>query len=161
MRWIAQQRFSAQMTVNRHHRIVWSNASLERTRADKVTKSYSTLLGRQEFTAMFTRQHADQVVAAYLDEHEVATFDFESPLPRHEDRHLKKLVVVRVDEHDFGWVYFYDSSAHVETGNAGEALAGNAPLIVDKIDGKLYVTGTAHPIEHYLQEYRRGVRTNA
>ncbi len=110
---------------------------------------------------MFTRQHADQLVAAYLDEHEVATYDFESPLPRHEDRHLKKLVVVRVDEHDFGWVFFYDSSAHVESGAASEALAGNAPLIVDKIDGKLYVTGTAHPIGHYLEEYRRGIRTIA
>ncbi|HEU4780061.1 MAG TPA: YrhB domain-containing protein [Steroidobacteraceae bacterium] len=108
---------------------------------------------------MFTRQHADQLVNAYLDEHEVATFDFDSPLPRHEDRHLKKLVIVRVDEHDFGWLYFYDSSAHVETGAGSETLAGNAPLIVDRGDGKLYVTGTAHPIEHYLQEYRSGHRT--
>jgi hypothetical protein len=90
---------------------------------------------------MFTRQHADQLVAAYLEEHEVATFDFESPLPRHEDRHLQRLVVARVDEHDFGWVYFYDSSAHIETGQPSDALVGNAPLIVDKSDGKLYVTG--------------------
>lgn len=110
---------------------------------------------------MFTRQHADQVVNEYLDEHEVATFDFDSPLPRHEDRHLKKLVVARVEEHDFGWLYFYDSSAHIETGAASETLTGNAPLIVDKSDGKLYITGTAHPIEHYLQEYRLGKRTLA
>ena len=110
---------------------------------------------------MFTREHADQVVAKFLDEHEIATFDFESPLPRHDDRHLQKLVVVRVDEHDFGWVYFYDGSRHVETGNVSDALVGNAPLIVDRVDGKLYVTGTAHPIEHYLDEYRRGHRTNA
>jgi hypothetical protein len=110
---------------------------------------------------MFTRQHADQVVAAYLEEHEIATFDFESPLPRHDDRHVQKLVVVRIDEHDFGWLYFYDSSGHVETGSVSDALVGNAPLIVDRVDGKLYVTGTAHPIEHYLQEYRRGNRTNA
>jgi Immunity protein 35 len=111
--------------------------------------------------AMFTREHADQVVATFLDEHEIATFDFESPLPRHDDRHLQKLVVVRVDEHDFGWVYFYDGSRHVETGNVSDALVGNAPLIVDRVDGKLYLTGTAHPIEHYLDEYRRGHRTNA
>ena len=30
-----------------------------------------------------------------------------------------------------------------------------------QVDGKLYVTGTAHPIDHYLQEYRLGHRTNA
>jgi len=110
---------------------------------------------------VFTRVHADQVVATYLDEHEIATIDFESPLPRHDARHVQKLVVVRVDEHDFGWVYFYDGSAHVESGKVSDALVGNAPLIVDRIDGKLYITGTAHPIEHYLQEFRRGQRTTA
>ena len=110
---------------------------------------------------MFTRQHADQVVSTYLDEHEIATFDFDSPLPLHEDRHIQKLVVVRVDEHDFGWVYFYDGSRHVETGNLEDAITGNAPLIVDRNDGKLYMTGTAHPVGHYLEEYRRGQRKNA
>jgi hypothetical protein len=110
---------------------------------------------------MFTRQHADQVVASYLDEHEIVAFDFDSPLPRHEDHHDKKLVIVRVDDHDFGWVYFYDSSVHVKTGKTSDAVVGNAPLIVDRVDGKLYVTGTAHPIEHYLQQYRQGIRTSA
>jgi len=110
---------------------------------------------------MFTRQHADQVVATYLDEHEIAAFDFESPLPRHEDRHTQKLAVARVDEHDFGWVYFYDSASHIQTGRPSDAVVGNPPLIVDKADGKLYITGTQHPVEHYLQEYRRGIRTKA
>jgi hypothetical protein len=110
---------------------------------------------------MFTRQQADQVVATYLDEHEIATYDFDSPLPLHDDPHLQKLVVVRVDEHDFGWVYFYDGSAHAKSGRPVDAVIGNAPLIVDRNDGKLYVTGTEHPIEHYLEEFRRGVRTSA
>jgi len=110
---------------------------------------------------VITRQQADQVVATWLDEHEIATIDFESPLPRHDERHVQKLVVVRVDEHDFGWVYFYDGSLHVETGNVRDAIAGNAPLIVDRTDGKLYITGTAHPIEHYLQEFRLGIRQEA
>ena len=110
---------------------------------------------------MITRQQADQIVATYIDEHEIATFDFESPLPLHEDRHVQKLVVVRVDELDIGWLYFYDGSVHVKTGELKDALVGNAPLIVDKLDGKLYITGTAHPIEHYLEEYRQGKRTSA
>jgi hypothetical protein len=110
---------------------------------------------------MFTRQHADEVVAKYLDEHEVATLDFESPLPLHDSHHVEKLVVVRVDEHDFGWLYFYDSATHAKTGRNTDAVVGNAPLIVDRVDGNLYVTGTAHPVEHYLQEYRRGIRTRA
>ena len=110
---------------------------------------------------MFDREHADKVVAAWLDEHEIATFDFESPLPRHDDPHTQKLVVVRVDEHDFGWVYFYDGSQHAQSHRDSDAVVGNAPLIVDRADGKLYITGTAHPIEHYLDEYRRGIRKSA
>ena len=110
---------------------------------------------------MFTRQQADQVVATWLEGHEVAAIDFESPLPRHDEKNVQALVVVRVDEHDFGWVYFYDGSKHIQTGNASDAVVGNAPLIVDRTDGRLYITGTAHPIEHYLNEFRRGNRTNA
>jgi hypothetical protein len=110
---------------------------------------------------MITRQQADQVVAVWLDSHEIAAVDFESPLPRHDARQVQKLVVVRVEEHDFGWVYFYDGSAHAATGKVSDAVMGNAPLMVDKTDGKLYIAGTAYPLEHYLQEFRRGIRTNA
>ena len=110
---------------------------------------------------MITRQEADRIAGAWLDDHEIAAIDFESPLPRHDERRVQKLVVVRVDEHDFGWVYFYDGSTHVATRNITDEVAGNAPLIVDKSDGKLYITGTAMPIEHYLSEFRRGNRTSA
>jgi immunity protein 35 of polymorphic toxin system len=108
-----------------------------------------------------TREQADQLAATYLDEHEIAAYDFESPLPLHDDRHDQTLVITRVAEHDVGWVYFYDSSKHVESGDLRYALVGNAPLIVDKTDGKLYITGTAHPIEYYLDLHRKGVRTIA
>ena len=109
---------------------------------------------------MFTRQHADEVVASYLKETEAAMNYFGSALPGHKERPRHTLVVVRVDEHEFGCLYFYDSAAHIKSGDIGAALVGNAPLIVDRVAGKLYVTGTAYPIEHYLQEYR-GSRTNA
>jgi Immunity protein 35 len=120
-----------------------------------------TTRGRPEVTTLLNRQQADQLVATWLEQHEIATIDFGSALPRHDERHIQKIVVVRVDEHEFGWVYFYDGSNHVQTGNVSDALVGNSPLIVDKTDGKLYVTGTARPIEHYLDEFRRGVRTLA
>jgi hypothetical protein len=35
------------------------------------------------------------------------------------------------------------------------ALGGNAPLIFDRRTGELHVTGTAHPIEHYIDEFRK------
>jgi hypothetical protein len=110
---------------------------------------------------MITRQEADRIAAVWLDTHEVAAIDFESALPLHDEHRVQKLVVVRVDEYDFGWVYFYDGAIHVETGDLRDAVTGNAPLIVDRTDGKLYITGTARPIDYYLQEFRRGARTSA
>jgi hypothetical protein len=52
-----------------------------------------------------------------------------------------------------GWVFFYDSRRYIESGSISDALAGNAPLIVSKGDGSVHVTGTAHPIEHYIREF--------
>jgi hypothetical protein len=57
-------------------------------------------------------------------------------------------------ERDFGWVFFYQSREHIETGDFGSILLGNAPVIVDRDDGSLHVTGTAQPIESYLAKYK-------
>jgi hypothetical protein len=56
-------------------------------------------------------------------------------------------------ERSFGWVYFYTSKRYAETGEIIYALAGNAPIVVTKADGRLHVTGTAYPVEHYLQAF--------
>ena len=62
-----------------------------------------------------------------------------------------------LDEHtieaDFGWVFFWQSQRFLETGNFSDQLAGNGPLIVDRRDGTVHRTGTAHPVEHYVQQY--------
>lgn len=56
-------------------------------------------------------------------------------------------------EREFGWVFFYQSKRYVETGHISYMLAGNVPLVVTKSDGRLHQTGTAYPIEHYLQRF--------
>jgi hypothetical protein len=38
-------------------------------------------------------------------------------------------------ERDFGWVFFYDSKSHAETGEIGYAVAGNAPIVVTRAEG--------------------------
>jgi len=58
-------------------------------------------------------------------------------------------------EENFGWVFFYNTKRFLESGDMQWALGGNAPLIVDRRTGELHVTGTAHPIEHYIEEFRR------
>jgi len=56
-------------------------------------------------------------------------------------------------EREFGWVFFYNSRKHVETGDVLYGLVGNAPLIVDRHTGKLHVTGTGLPTECYIRAY--------
>ena len=110
------------------------------------------------FAQMITRLTADEAIAAYLRSQERAMDLFGSALPENRDRPPHQLVVVDVQEHDFGWVYFYNSKEYAETGEFDFSLLGNPPVIVDRTDGKLYGTGTANQTVHYLNEFRRGVR---
>ena len=58
-------------------------------------------------------------------------------------------------EKEWGWVFFYTSRKWQETQELRYAIAGNAPLIVEKKSGKLIPTGTAFPVEHYIANYER------
>jgi hypothetical protein len=53
----------------------------------------------------------------------------------------------------YGWVFFWDSREFIETKNPRKRIAGNAPVIVDRVDGEVRVTGTAEPLEYYLSKY--------
>jgi hypothetical protein len=53
----------------------------------------------------------------------------------------------------YGWVFFYQSRAYVETRDPMQGFAGNAPIIFNRVSGEYRVTGTARPIEDYLREY--------
>lgn len=58
-------------------------------------------------------------------------------------------------EKPFGWVFFYNSKEYLETGDFRSMLAGNAPFIVNKINGDLHVTGTEKPIQEYIADYEQ------
>ena len=113
---------------------------------------------QSSFARMTTRLTADVAVHEYLRILEREMNLFGSALPQNKDRPAHHLTVKEVEEYDFGWVYFYNSKEFVETGNFDSSLVGNAPVIVDRHDGKLYGTGTSRPIEHYLREFREGIR---
>jgi len=53
----------------------------------------------------------------------------------------------------WGWVFFYNTQSFLESGNTSEALAGNTPLIFNRANGNIVETGTAQPVEHYIEEY--------
>jgi len=61
-------------------------------------------------------------------------------------------------ETEFGWLFFYNAKEYLETGDFRYCLAGNAPLFISKRDGAVYVTGTARPIEEYVEEIERKER---
>jgi hypothetical protein len=58
-------------------------------------------------------------------------------------------------ETDFGWVFLWNSKRYLETDEFQYALAGKAPLIVDRRDGSIHETSTAEPIEDIMERYRR------
>ncbi|MFT6963647.1 MAG: hypothetical protein ACJAWV_003385, partial [Flammeovirgaceae bacterium] len=56
-------------------------------------------------------------------------------------------------EFELGWVFPWTSKKYVETGELQYALAGNAPLLVDKLTHEIHNTGTALDTEYYIEEY--------
>ena len=56
-------------------------------------------------------------------------------------------------EKSWGWVFFYTSKKWSETQEIQYALAGNAPVIVERNTAKLIETGTAYSAEHYIERY--------
>jgi hypothetical protein len=107
---------------------------------------------------MSVNEPADQAVAAFLRRTERKMELFGSALPENASRPGCHLVVTRVDEYDFGRVYFNNSKDFAETSDAEHGLVGNAPVIVDRRDYSLYTTGTAKPVAHYVDEFLLGNR---
>lgn len=57
----------------------------------------------------------------------------------------------------YGWIFFYQSKSFLDKGNFSDMLGGNAPFLIDRINGEIKVFGTALPIEEYLAEYEKSI----
>jgi len=66
---------------------------------------------------------------------------------------LKKHTVKR----PYGWVFFYQSREYVASGDSRYMVAGNAPILVDRVNAEIRVTGTADPLEKYLEQYEETI----
>lgn len=66
---------------------------------------------------------------------------------------------VIVDEHTiekpFGWVFFYNSKKFLETGESRHRLAGNGPVIVNKLTGTADLFGSSKPPLEIIENYER------
>ena len=87
----------------------------------------------------------DRAVATKIAEENIAKFS--------NDELELGLFSEQTIEREFGWVFFDGPR------DPSVQIAGNAPFIVDRRDGSVHVTGTAYPIENYLQSYARIGRT--
>ncbi len=58
-------------------------------------------------------------------------------------------------EEDFGWVFFYNSRRYRETKKMAFALAGNGPVVVDRVSEAVTMLGSAGGVALQLSEYRR------
>ena len=58
-------------------------------------------------------------------------------------------------ERPFGWVFSYANKKFVDTGDRRQFIYGNAPIIVDRADGSVHLTGTSAPVEKYIEEYEK------
>jgi len=60
--------------------------------------------------------------------------------------------ICAVNDKPYGWVFFYQAKNY-DPNDISTYLAGNAPIIFDRDNGEIRVTGTAHETEYYLKEY--------
>ena len=64
-------------------------------------------------------------------------------------------------EFDAGWVFYYQSTRFLETGNQSYLLAGNAPLFVARSDGKATFVSYHRPLNESMAAYRACGNPNA
>jgi len=82
-----------------------------------------------------SREHAKALAQAFVAENDVSILD------------------AFTEEHLWGWVFYYQANAFLVTGRLGGALAGNAPLIVERSTGRVIPLGTARPTSYYIANY--------
>ncbi|GGN95787.1 hypothetical protein GCM10010112_86420 [Actinoplanes lobatus] len=73
--------------------------------------------------------------------------------------HLPEVAVVRVKEHEFGWLVTWQSAAWARSRDIRDMLIGQGPYLVDGLDGSIHhipVTVVSH--DEWLQLYRERIR---
>ena len=103
-----------------------------------------------------TYEEAVQAIEQHLVQEAQKMNSIGSALPNYVNPKVELQIIHESTEtHDFGWVFFYNSKKYIETKDISDALGGNTPLIVDKSSQKIFATGTAHPVSHYVENYIR------
>jgi hypothetical protein len=54
-----------------------------------------------------------------------------------------------------GWVFIWELKRNLEATQIGDKVPGCALILVDRSDGSVRITGTARPIEEYVDRYEK------
>jgi len=73
---------------------------------------------------------------------------------------MPEMIVIRVDEHELGWVFYYTSRIFHETHDFKHAIADNVPFLVSREDGTMIPTGTAPPFAERLRAAEQEMRAH-
>ena len=92
---------------------------------------------------MIDRETAEQIVENYFT-------DYASKIGLDDEIVVLKEHTI---EKEYGWVFFYDTRKHLETGNVSYALIGGGPIVVERKDGSLYFLGSAWGLEEAIRRY--------
>ena len=99
-------------------------------------------------------KEATAKIESYLASAEERMNTFGSALPGYVDPQVK-LQIVKTEEYEFGWVFYYDNAEFLRSGDFSHALAGNAPIIINRVSGDLVETGSARDSSFYIDNYIR------
>ncbi|MGF0175893.1 YrhB domain-containing protein [Streptomyces sp. Marseille-Q5077] len=94
---------------------------------------------------MITGEQAREIVVAYL-----ARLETEEP--------SDNAVLVKTQEHRFGWEFRYQSSKYVQSGDVRHMWVGTGPIVVDRRDGRLEELGGRQfgdTVAQYQAQYDR------
>lgn len=91
---------------------------------------------------------------------EIAKTHIEAHQLRPEDQtDGNKLVLLEEEtiEKIYGWYFYSAPSKLIETGDFKYTILGNGPFLIEKEKAGLIEFGTAHSIEHYIEQYEKNL----
>jgi hypothetical protein len=68
------------------------------------------------------------------------------------------LVEDEISEKPYGWYFFYQSRAYLQSGNILDRLIGGGGFIVDRDDGYVFEFGSGYPLSRNLKAYEAGFK---
>ena len=114
---------------------------LQDYRPDSVIAAVITLSDRQFAMEQLTLEQARDLIEQEWAKWRASPYE-------HTD-----CVITGSEEREWGWVIYYDSLKHLESGKDEDLLVGGGPYFANKFDGEVFVTGSGKSTEEYLAEY--------